>query len=94
MRRRPSARRAQCWAVIQKIERLFADGNEKSRITLSTTHKAKGMERDRVWLLRGTYFLKTAKTEQQKLEETNLFYWSRAVTRARETLCLVESRPR
>jgi superfamily I DNA/RNA helicase len=82
----------QCWAVIQKIERLFADGNEKSRITLSTTHKAKGMERDRVWLLRGTYFLKTAKTEQQKLEETNLFYV--ALTRARETVFMVESRPR
>ena len=78
-------------AVIAKIERLFADGDDRSRITLSTTHKAKGMERDRVFLLRATYFQR-ARTPQQAQEEANLYYV--AVTRARVTLRLVEPRRR
>ena len=67
--------------VTARIESLFADSDDKNRITLSTTHKAKGLERDRVWLLEGTY------RRYPEVEEENLYYV--AATRARRTLCLV-----
>jgi DNA helicase-2/ATP-dependent DNA helicase PcrA len=75
-------------AVVGKIERLFADGDETTRITLSSTHKAKGMERDRVWLLRSTYMLKRRGQSQPSIEEANLLYV--AITRARKELFLVQ----
>jgi DNA helicase II / ATP-dependent DNA helicase PcrA len=68
--------------VVNRIESLFADTNDGSRIMLSTTHKAKGLERDRVWLLADTY------RRRPGIEEDNLWYV--AVTRARKTLVLVE----
>lgn len=68
--------------VIDRISKLFADKSEDARITLSTTHKAKGLERDRVWLLAGTY------RRRPGVEEENLYYV--AVTRAKSSLMLVE----
>jgi DNA helicase-2/ATP-dependent DNA helicase PcrA len=68
--------------VVNRIEELFADRADASRITLSTTHKAKGLERDRVWLLRSTYM------RRPEPEETFCYYVG--VTRARKTLVLVE----
>lgn len=74
-------------SVIAKIEELFADGDSQARITLSTTHKAKGLERDRVWVLRDTY-LKTRKGQTgTSIEEENLYYV--AVSRCRRDLFLV-----
>lgn len=69
-------------AVVERIESLFADSDDKNRITLSTTHKAKGLERDRVWLLQSTY------RRRPEQEESNLYYV--ACTRARMVLFLVE----
>jgi len=69
--------------VIESIESLFSDKDEKARIVLSTTHKAKGLERDRVWLLTSTY------RRRPEVEEDNLYYV--AVTRAKKTLFMVES---
>ena len=75
--------------VLDKIEMLFADGNSTTRITLSSTHKAKGMERDRVWLLRNTYLrVRKGQTETTR-EEQNLYYV--ACTRARHELFLVNN---
>jgi DNA helicase II / ATP-dependent DNA helicase PcrA len=75
-------------SVIAKIEELFADGDSQARITLSTTHKAKGLERDRVWILRDTY-MKTRKGQTGvSIEEENLYYV--AVTRAKRDLFLVK----
>ena len=68
-------------AVLAKVERLFADGDSSARVTLSSTHKAKGMERDRVWLLRETYM------KRQGQEEENLIYV--AITRAQRDLFIV-----
>lgn len=67
--------------VIGRIEKLFADEDNKNRIVLSSTHKAKGMERDTVWMLAGTY------RRRDDIEEDNLYYV--AVTRARKRLCMV-----
>jgi DNA helicase II / ATP-dependent DNA helicase PcrA len=68
--------------VVESIESLFADKDEKAIITLSSTHKAKGLERDRVWVLRSTYL------RRDEPEERNLLYV--AITRARKTLVLVK----
>ena len=72
--------------VTKRIETLFADDDNTSRIVLSTTHKAKGLERDRVFVLRGTY----GKLDSEEAE--NLYYV--AVTRARETLHVVADKPK
>ena len=66
--------------VRARLASLFSDGDDRSRIVLSTTHKAKGLERDRVWVLASTY-------RRASLEEDNLWYV--AVTRARSDLRLV-----
>jgi DNA helicase-2/ATP-dependent DNA helicase PcrA len=67
--------------VVSRIELLFADSDDHNRITLSTTHKAKGLERDRVWVLNATY------RRRPEIGEDNLYYV--AVSRARKTLVLV-----
>ena len=67
--------------VISSIEKLFADKNDANCIVLSTTHKAKGLERDRVWMLKSTY------RRRPGVEEDNLAYV--ATTRARKVLFLV-----
>ena len=74
----------QVYDVQAKISGLFDDVDEDTAITLSTTHKAKGMERDRVWLLRDTYL------RRQNDEERNLLYV--AITRAKNDLFMVRGR--
>ncbi|MCC6557281.1 MAG: UvrD-helicase domain-containing protein [Polyangiaceae bacterium] len=69
--------------VIGKIDALFNDTDDKKRIVLSSTHKAKGLERDRAWVLKDTYRRGLA------VEEDNLWYV--AVTRAKRELRLVEA---
>lgn len=63
------------------IEKLFNDTDDTAKVIFSTTHKAKGLERDRVFVLADTY---------KRLaggEEANLWYV--AVTRAKKKLYLV-----
>ena len=80
--------------VIARIESLFSEGDDTTRIVLSSTHKAKGLERDRVWLLASTYRRGTKGRKSRPMsatqvrEEENLFYV--AVTRARKTLHMVQ----
>lgn len=71
--------------VLGRIDRLFEDKRDEGQIMLSTTHKAKGLERDRVWLLTWTYMKRAG--EQEK----NLYYVG--VTRAKQTLFLVARDP-
>lgn len=78
-------------SVLDRIESLFADDDDEARVVLSTTHKAKGLERERVWLLRDTYMRKRKGQAQLSTEEENLFYV--AVTRAKRELVLVEGVP-
>ena len=68
--------------VEARIDDVFADvGDDDKRLILSSTHKAKGLERDRVWMLNDTYRNKAT------TEEDNLWYV--AVTRAKRELYLV-----
>ena len=67
--------------VKYNIDKLFYDGDDTHRVILSTTHKAKGLERDRVFVLAETY------RPSKGQEEANLYYV--AITRARKELYLV-----
>lgn len=65
--------------VRAKLRTLFDDcDTDSKRITLMSTHKAKGLEADRVWMLRDTYL------QRQGDEEENLAYV--ATTRAKSEL--------
>lgn len=67
--------------VRNNIEKLFHEGDMTQRVILSSTHKAKGLERDRVFMLSKTY--KPTKGQ----EEANLYYV--AITRAKKSLFMV-----
>lgn len=66
----------------ETIEKLFSDVDDTAKVVFSTTHKAKGLERDRVFVLAGTY-----RKGSGVQEEDNLWYV--AVTRAKKELFLV-----
>lgn len=68
--------------VVDNIKALFNDGDDSNRVILSSTHKAKGLERDRVFVLTWTY------RRAMNREEDNLFYV--AITRAKDELFLVK----
>lgn len=74
------------------IEGLFVDDAEKAgRLTLSSVHKAKGLEADRVWILDRELLGRARKgaTDEQIRQEANLAYV--AYTRTKRELCFVES---
>jgi DNA helicase-2/ATP-dependent DNA helicase PcrA len=74
--------------VRERIASMFDDteANETHRVTLSTVHKAKGLERHRVWLLESSFVCKP-KTEEDQIQERNVRYV--AITRAKDSLFLV-----
>ena len=73
--------------LIRIIQTLFTEVN--SRVTLSTIHKAKGLEADTVWWLNPSSCpSRWAKQPWQQQQERNLMYV--AVTRAKERLCMIE----
>jgi superfamily I DNA/RNA helicase len=74
-------------ALVNLIDTLFAD--KANAVTLSTIHKAKGMEADRVfWLNSSKCPAKWARQEWQQEQERNLCYV--ATTRAKKELHLIE----
>ncbi len=64
----------------KKIGRLMKAKDSRTQVTLTTAHKAKGLERDNVWLLMDTF-------ELRNVEDENVYYV--AATRARNELNLV-----
>lgn len=82
--------------VRQRMERLFGketdadeDAPPRAMLVFTTAHRSKGLETDRVWLLRHR-FLEARKPEETETEE-NLWYV--AVTRAKQVLYIVAGRP-
>ena len=65
------------------IEKLFNDVDDTAKVIFSTTHKAKGLERDRVFVLANTYRYGPG----VEGEEANLWYV--AITRCKDSLFLV-----
>ncbi len=70
--------------VVARTQTMFADRDEKTKIVCSTVHKAKGLERPRVWMIGETFKLWQGDRYQ---EERNLYYV--AVTRAQQELAIV-----
>jgi len=74
--------------VKARADALFADDAERGNVMLSTVHKAKGLEADRVFLLEETF--KRSKNRPDVMaggEEANIRYV--AITRAKKELFLV-----
>ncbi len=79
-------------SVITAIESLFGEGAVDA-VVLSTVHRSKGLEADRVfildsWLMPSRY----ARKEWQLVQENNLFYV--AITRAKKSLFYIDSPPK
>lgn len=68
--------------VLSTIDNYFADNAAKDAVVFASTHKAKGLEADRVVLMADTY------RAGRNTEEDNLWYV--AVTRARSHLVLAQ----
>jgi len=90
--------------VLEKIDRIFTDADDKNSIVLSTVHKAKGLESKRVFVLidtfrhRPEYWQRFARTDawlEQMVEENTtreeLNIWYVAITRAKAELLLTRS---
>lgn len=75
--------------LIDKIEEMFDDTDMTSKVVCSTVHKAKGLERDCVWMLTDTFGYPEVKPWMDVWSEENIWYV--AVTRAKKQLCRVET---
>lgn len=73
--------RATCNELVDFLNNLFTDREDDDIITLTTAHRSKGLERDRVWLLAETF------RSEFGGEEENVLYV--AITRARNELFYV-----
>lgn len=76
--------------LLKRIDHLFANTKGSGeRVILSTVHKSKGLEADRVWLLSDTFFSLKADPPKwaNSAEEDNILYV--AITRAKTTLAWV-----
>lgn len=75
--------------VINKLDELFNDTDEDKIIILSTVHRAKGLERDNVFILRWTFkvWLEDCHLLEKPNEEANIAYV--AATRSKKNLFLV-----
>lgn len=73
-------------ALLDKVWWLFSDVGEDDQIVCSSVHKAKGLERDKVWLLQESFYRRGPSQE-----EDNCLYV--AITRAKRDLRIVEGVP-
>lgn len=78
-------------SLIAKIELMFEDSVSTSKVTLSTVHKAKGLEFPTVFILDKDRYMPSrfARLPWQREQERNLIYV--AVTRAMEKLVYINS---
>lgn len=76
--------------VSDKIDELFNDSDENNIVILSTVHRAKGLERDDVFLLKWTFrvWFDQMKMFDHPNEEANIAYT--AVTRSKKRLFIVQ----
>ena len=73
--------------VLSKMEKFFCDSqDEKDSITLTSIHRAKGRERDRVFYFKPEISF-DGLSEEDERQERNLKFV--AITRAKKFLCMV-----
>lgn len=75
--------------IKERIKNLFQD-SENSRtpaVILSSVHKAKGLEWNKVLLLTWTFNKKAPGADKPSLEEQNIYYVG--LTRSKDTLVMV-----
>ncbi len=75
-----------CGQLMRQVEALFSDGQEGSYVWCSSVHKAKGLEADRVFVMRESFY-----RYGESPEEMNIDYV--ATTRAKSTLVRVTGVP-
>lgn len=77
--------------LLNRITALFTDDENKGVVTLSTVHKAKGLEWDEVFILDAPKLMPSrfAKLPWQQVQERNLIYV--AITRAKLNLYYINS---
>lgn len=76
--------------ISNRIKSLFQESDDegvKPAVVLSSVHKAKGLEWDRVFMLGWTFGKRKPKNAAEAQEEQNIYYV--AVTRAKHTLTIV-----
>jgi hypothetical protein len=78
-------------SLLAKIELMFTEQPSATRLTLSTVHKAKGLEFETVFILDFDKYMPSrwATQEWAKVQEQNIIYV--AVTRAKRTLVYITS---
>jgi superfamily I DNA/RNA helicase len=77
-------------SLISEIEKFFSDTTEAGKITLSTVHKSKGLEWDKVFILdRSKFYPKWATKDWMQEQEKNIHYV--ALTRAKNELIYIDS---
>lgn len=74
--------------LVQRIDRLFSDTAKANQIRLSSIHKAKGLEADRVWVACSDKVPTWAKQQWEKEQEANLIYVARTRAKQQLALCL------
>lgn len=73
--------------VRRRIKDMFDDKEEETdRIICSTIHRAKGLERDRVWLLESSFVIRPKNEDDERTERCCRYV---AITRAKSVLNLV-----
>lgn len=77
-------------ALLARIDRLFTDVQEGRIVLLTSTHRAKGLEWDRVFLLADTYRPSSASEDGGDPQEDNLLYVG--ITRAKRELVVVHGK--
>ena len=76
--------------ILDNIKAIFGDGKKRG-VIFATIHKAKGLEKDNIWILEPHLMPHPmAKSDADKQQETNLCYV--AITRAKKTLNYVGER--
>ena len=77
--------------IIEKIDKIFPKGEKGSGISLSTIHKAKGLEAENVYIACESLMpSKSAKKDWEIRQEYNLMYV--AYTRAKKTLGFIDEK--
>jgi DNA helicase-2/ATP-dependent DNA helicase PcrA len=76
--------------LLSRLQELFSDNDLENTITCSTVHRAKGLESDRVYILKASLYTKAGELREGR-EEENIRYV--AITRSKRSLVWLGAAP-